>query len=425
MKFDLIVFSHLRWDFVYQRPQHLLTRAAKERRVLFIEEPLQADEIHFKLRRDSSGVTICVPHFPAGLAPERAEQLFQQWVETLVASQGLDNYAVWFYTPMMLPLAKNLKPKAVVYDCMDELSAFKFAPPELVEREAELLQKADVVFTGGHSLFEAKRQHHHNVHAMPSSVDVLHFGQARKDQPQPPEMAHIAHPRVGFVGVIDERMNLELLGEVAALLPEVQFVMVGPVVKIDPASLPQSANLHYLGGRSYAQLPAYLAHWDAAMLPFALNESTRFISPTKTPEYLAAGKPVVSTPIRDVVRPYGDRDLVQIADDAPSFAACLESALTEDQTERSQRADQFIAGMSWDLTWRGMEAEITKAIFKSHKASQTTNAKAARLESLPARSAASSTNAAPPCVSKHPPTNPNLTAANPGLVSSNGSGGSD
>lgn len=420
MKFDLIVFSHLRWDFVYQRPQHLLTRAARERRVFFIEEPLQADEIHFKLRRDPSGVTICVPHFPADLEPKRAEQLIQQWVETLVASQGLNNYAVWFYTPMMLPLAKYLKPKAVVYDCMDELSAFKFAPPELVQREAELLLKADVVFTGGHSLYEAKRHHHANVHAMPSSVDVLHFGQARQDQPEPPELAGMAHPRVGFIGVIDERMNLELLGEVAALLPEVQFVMVGPVVKIDPASLPQSANLHYLGGRSYAQLPAYLAHWDAAMLPFALNESTRFISPTKTPEYLAAGKPVVSTAIRDVVRPYGQQDLVQIADDAPSFAACLERALSEDQTERGRRADQFIGAMSWDLTWRGMEAEIAKAIFKGNKASQTSNAKAERLESLPTKPNAVAAHAIPPCVSKRPVTVANLT-----IATSNGSGGSD
>ena len=383
MNFDLVVFSHLRWDFVYQRPQHLLTRAALERRVLFIEEPLPADEIHFKLRRDPSGVTVCVPHLPADLEPRKVEELLQQWVGTLVASQRLENYAVWFYTPMMLPLAKNLVPKAIVYDCMDELSAFKFAPPELMQREAELLRKADVVFTGGHSLFEAKRQHHPNVHAMPSSVDALHFGQARKEQPEPSELVSIAHPRVGFVGVIDERMDLELLSEVAALLPDVQFVMVGPVVKIDPTSLPQAQNLHYLGGRSYAQLPMYLAHWDAAMLPFALNESTRFISPTKTPEYLAAGKPVVSTPIRDVVRPYGEQDLVQIADDAPSFAACLQRALSEDQRERSARADRFVGGMSWDLTWRNMEAEIAKAIFKRAKAMPTLPVKTGRFEPLP------------------------------------------
>ena len=416
MKFDLIVFSHLRWDFVYQRPQHLLTRAAKERRVFFIEEPLQSDEIHFKMRRDPSGVTVCVPYFPASLEPRKVEELVRQWVETLVASQRLEHYAVWFYTPMMLPLAKNLKPKALVYDCMDELSAFKFAPPELVQREAELLQKADVVFTGGHSLFEAKREHHPNVHAMPSSVDALHFGQARKDQPEPPELMSIAHPRVGFVGVIDERMDLELLGEVAALLPEVQFVMVGPVVKIDPASLPQAQNLHYLGGRSYAQLPAHLAHWDVAMMPFAINESTRFISPTKTPEYLAAGKPVVSTPIRDVVRPYGEQDLVQIASTAAEFAGAIERTLSEDQTERCQRADKLIGGMSWDLTWRGMEAEIAKAIFKRSKALPTLAFKAGRLESMPPNALQSSTGQRPAVGS---------SSAASTLTSSSASGGSD
>lgn len=394
MNFDLIVFSHLRWDFVYQRPQHVLTRAAKERRVFFIEEPLPAEQIHFKLRRDPSGVTVCVPHFPVGLSQARVQQLLQQWLETLVASQRLDDYAIWFYTPMMLPLAQHLKPKVVIYDCMDELSAFKFAPAELVQLESELLRKADVVFTGGHSLFEAKRGAHSNVHSMPSSVDCLHFGQARNAQPEPTELVGMAHPRVGYIGVIDERMNLELLGDVAELLPEVQFVMVGPVVKIDPATLPQRQNLHYLGGRTYAQLPAYLAHWDVAMLPFAMNESTRFISPTKTPEYLAAGKAVVSTPIRDVVRPYGERGLVQIASDATSFAACLMRALSEDQSECRARADLFIAGMSWDLTWRNMEAEISKAIFQRARA--TTQRPAFNTDRLEPMLSSSAAAAQPP-----------------------------
>jgi UDP-galactopyranose mutase len=364
MSFDLVVFSHLRWDFVYQRPQHLLSRAARERRVLFIEEPIHSDEVRFTVRRDASGVAVCTPHLPHDLEPNSAERLLQQWVETLVESQRLSNYAVWFYTPMMLPLARHLKPKTVIYDCMDELSAFKNAPRELIERERELLKTADVVFTGGYSLYEAKRSQHENVHAMPSSVDALHFGQARNDLPEPAELAGIPHPRVGFIGVIDERMDLELLAGMASLRPQVQFVMVGPVVKIDPTSLPQAHNIHYLGGRSYAQLPAYLAHWDAAMLPFALNESTRFISPTKTPEYLAAGCPVVSTPIRDVVRPYGEQDLVQIASTAEEFAQCLDRALHEDNSERCARADKLIGGMSWDLTWRKMEGEISKAMLR-------------------------------------------------------------
>jgi glycosyltransferase involved in cell wall biosynthesis len=369
--FDLIVFSHLRWDFVYQRPQHLLSRAAKERRVYFVEEPIHAEEVRFETRREACGVTICVPHVKPDTSSLETERLVRAWVGQLVASEGLRDYAVWYYTPMALPLGRDLNPKAIIYDCMDELSAFKFAPPELTNLERELMEQADVMFTGGYSLYESKRKQHANVHPMPSSVDAAHFQQARQSQAEPPELANIPHPRVGFVGVIDERMDIELLGSVAERLPDVQFVMVGPVVKIDPASLPTAPNLHYLGGRSYAQLPQYLAHWDAAILPFALNDSTRFISPTKTPEYLAAGKPVVSTPIRDVVRPYGEQDLVQIALDADEFAAAVSRALEEDQSERRARADALISGMSWDRTWREMCDLIEAAIAERQTQSES------------------------------------------------------
>jgi glycosyltransferase involved in cell wall biosynthesis len=205
-------------------------------------------------------------------------------------------------------------------------------------------------------------------------VDASHFRQARLEQPEPPELADIPRPRVGFVGVIDERMDTELLGAVARRLPDVQFVMIGPVVKIDPAILPSAANLHYLGGRSYAQLPQYLAHWDAAILPFALNDSTRFISPTKTPEYLAAGLPVVSTPIRDVVRPYGEQDLVQIALEPQEFAACIRRTLDDDQSDRRARADALISSMSWDRTWREMRGLIEAAIAQNTEVmDETTN----------------------------------------------------
>jgi glycosyltransferase involved in cell wall biosynthesis len=364
--YDLVVFSHLRWNFVYQRPQHLLSRAARGHRVFFLEEPVFDTETPwFETRTDPSGVTICVPHVSHDHTTLEIEHLTRSWLSGLLQTEGVHEYVTWFYTPMALPLSRNLHPKAVVYDCMDELSAFKFAPPELVSLERELMRRADVVFTGGHSLYEAKRLQHGNAHAMPSSVDVKHFAQARNAIPEPSDLANIPHPRVGFIGVVDERMDIELLGDVAQALPEVQFVIVGPVVKIDPAWLPQGNNLHYLGGKSYDELPAYLAHWDAAMMPFALNESTRYISPTKTPEYLAAGKPVVSTPIRDVVRPYGERDFVFIANDATSFASAVRKVLTEDQTERLERSDAFVSKMSWDATWRNMETLIDRAVSRS------------------------------------------------------------
>ncbi len=236
---------------------------------------------------------------------------------------------LWYYTPMALPLGAALNPSAIVYDCMDQLSAFKGAPAGLLERERELLRQADVVFTGGHSLYQEKRQSHPNIHPFPSSVDVSHFAQARVAQPEPTDQATIAGPRLGFFGVIDERMDLELLAGVARARPSWQLVILGPLAKIDSSDLPQAPNIHYLGSKSYSELPSYIAGWDVALLPFARNESTKFISPTKTPEYLAAGRPVVSTSIADVVTPYQALGLVRIADTADEFVRACEDALTE------------------------------------------------------------------------------------------------
>jgi UDP-galactopyranose mutase len=208
------------------------------------------------------------------------------------------------------------------------------------------------VFTGGASLHERKRHRHANVHLFPSSVDVAHFARARAAQPDPTDQAGLSHPRLGYVGVIDERMDLELLAAVADARPDWSLVMLGPVVKIDPGTLPQRPNIHYLGARPYDSLPSYLAGWDVALLPFALNDATRFISPTKTPEYLAAGKPVVSTPIRDVVIPYGQRRLVRIADSPGAFIAAAELALRD--RAAPPETDAFLAATSWDATWQGM-----------------------------------------------------------------------
>lgn len=275
---------------------------------------------------------------------------------------GVTDFVSWYYTPMMMGWTADWTPRAVVYDCMDELSAFAGAHPALLGREATLLARADLVFTGGQSLFEAKQGRHRAVHAFPSSVDVPFFARARTLTDQPDDQKDIPHPRLGFYGVIDERLDAALLGSVADLRPDWQWVMVGPTVpKIDPATLPQRPNIHYLGGKSYAELPAYLAGWDVALLPFARNESTRFISPTKTPEYLAAGKPVVSTPIRDVIRPYGETGLARIADTPAEFVAACEAALGEDAAARQQKADQFLSRMSWDATWNQMAGLIDAA----------------------------------------------------------------
>jgi UDP-galactopyranose mutase len=268
---------------------------------------------------------------------------------------------------MAMPWTKHLKPLATVYDCMDELSAFKNAPTSLKENEAALFERADLVFTGGHSLYEAKRHQHRNVYAFPSSIDAPHFAQARSAVCEPADQKDIPHPRLGFFGVIDERMDLELLDAVAEARPQWQLVMIGPVVKIDPADLPRRANIHYLGGKSYAELPAYLSGWDVALMPFARNDSTRFISPTKTPEYLAAGRAVVSTSIRDVVRPYGELGLVHIADTPAEFVAAVERAMNEDTAARMQEVDAFLGQTSWDMTW-GRMSELVEDVVAARRA---------------------------------------------------------
>ncbi len=362
----IIIFSHLRWDFVYQRPQHLLSRMARLHRVIFVEEPVYGGSAPPYLERlqPEPGVTVCRPHTPSGSQGFNDTQIshLDPLIRGLIAEENIQNYVLWFYTPMALPLAEGLNPQAVVYDCMDELSAFLNAPPQLLQREAQLLQLADVVFTGGPSLYRAKKDRHPNVFCFPSSVDAQHFSSARTDAP---EQAPLAHPRLGFFGVIDERADLPLLEALAAAHPEWQIVMVGPVVKIAPEVLPRTTNIHYFGQRSYRELPAFLKGWDVCLLPFARNEATRFISPTKTLEYMAAEKLIVSTPITDVAEPYGD--IVYLGATPEEFIAGCERALAASETERKRRIGrmrQVLSRTSWDATAQAMAREIAKAIEK-------------------------------------------------------------
>jgi UDP-galactopyranose mutase len=366
MPADLVCLSHLRWGFVYQRPQHLLSRFAKHQRVFFVEEPVSTNGApRVDIRRcEDTGVYICVPQIADGLGRASRDTIMKLLLNNMLVENGISDYVLWYYTPMALSFSTHLQPRLTVFDCMDELSLFKGAPQEMKDREAELLSRADVVFTGGQSLYEAKVGRHQNLHVFPSSIEYGHFAQARSHQEEPADQAAIPHPRIGFCGVIDERMDIQLLGEIARLRPDYHFVMIGPVVKIDEAMLPRLANVHYLGGKSYKELPQYLAGWDAAILPFAHNESTRFISPTKTPEYLAAGKPVVSTSITDVVRPYGIQKMVRIADTAEDFVVAIEQALTIDakDAEWRTRVDSALSQNSWDLTHKRMRDLIESRI---------------------------------------------------------------
>lgn len=351
---NLICFSHLRWDFVYQRPQHLLTKFSENLNIYYVEEPIfdADDKGYLSFSKKLPSLFVGVPHLPSGLSPTQINKALNTLLRDFLVNQNLDDFAFWYYTPMALEFTDNFSPAVIVYDCMDELSAFKFAPPELKVLEAKLMQKAHVVFTGGHSLYEAKKSQHFNIHPFPSSIDKNHFGQARKkDLIEPSDQAKIKGPKMGFYGVIDERFDLNLIKEIAEQRPKWQIILIGPIIKIDIDSVPRNPNIHYLGSKSYQQLPQYLSGWDVALIPFLLNESTKYISPTKTPEYLSGGVPVVSTAIRDVVKPYGVNKLVTIGTDSSDFIEAIEKELKVKNNKLWLRQiDKFLSKISWEHT---------------------------------------------------------------------------
>ncbi len=359
-RIPLVVFSHLRWGFVFQRPQHLLTRLARQFDVFFVEEPVFTEGApSLESVRQAEGVEVLTPFTPVAAPGFHDDQMpaLKALVAGFLAARQVTQPVAWLYTPMALPLVEDLEARALVYDCMDELAAFKFAPPQLLERERALLEAADVVLTGGPSLYETRKHLHPNIHCLPSAVDAAHFAPHNLDgtssESRLADEMHrsLPHPRLGFFGVIDERLDLALVERLADLRPEWQLVMAGPVVKIDPGTLPRRANLHWIGMQRYETLPHLLAHWDVCLMPFALNEHTRFISPTKTLEYLAGGKPVVSTPIRDVVSLYASA--VSIGESAEDFAQAVDRTLARSEGERAQwriAARVLVDGCTWDGT---------------------------------------------------------------------------
>lgn len=383
----LIVFCHLRWDFVLQRPQHLLTRLAQTYRVLLVEEPVAGDSPSFQITSPAPGVEVLRAQLPgagSGFADAQFGAL-KTLLHDHLRQHDIDDYVVWFYTPMAVPMLDGLHPKAVVYDCMDELSAFKNAPPQLRQREQALLDVADVVFTGGPSLYEAKRDRHSHVLCLPSAVDAHHFSRERSlaDAQAMARAAElqgaIASPRLGFFGVIDERLDLDLVAHLAAADPTWQLILVGPVVKISPDDLPRGPNIHWLGQQSYSLLPQLVAGWDVCLLPFALNDSTRFISPTKTLEYMAAEKPVVSTPVRDVSVLYGQD--VRIAADKDAFVDACRDLLAErpqDAARRCRKMAATVALFSWDNTAQTMRAAIEEAVARSGRGTAAGDARCSR-----------------------------------------------
>jgi glycosyltransferase involved in cell wall biosynthesis len=367
----LIVFSHLRWGFVYQRPQHLLTRLSQRYRIVYVEEPVHSDAPpRLECIVKSPTLQVLVPHTPIAAPGFHDDQLavMQSLLAAWLRRERIRDYAAWLYTPMALPLVAPLRPRAVIYDCMDELSAFDHAPRQLQQRESALFRRADLVLTGGPSLYEAKKHRHANVHCLPSSVDSRHYAPQSLDptSPQHRDVQAIQGaadgPRLGFFGVIDERLDTQLVGAIARAHPQWQIVMVGPVVKIDPASLPRGTNIVWAGMQPYERLPYFVASWDVCLLPFAINRATKFISPTKTLEYFAGERPVVSTPVPDVVALYGEALDIGSGED---FIRACEASLARSGVEREARLHamrRVVERSSWDVTAMRIDSLIRAAL---------------------------------------------------------------
>lgn len=344
--YDMIVFSHLRWDFVYQRPQHLISRVSKEYRVLFIEEPvgsMNASSIGFNLEIISPDLHILKP---------RVNSISE--IKEILKNLGITKIPVaWFYSSAFIEILDELDADTIIYDCMDELSLFKGASKDLRTKEKELIKMADLIMTGGFSLFEEKSKFSDHVYCFPSSVDCQHFNKGSNINFIPEELMLFENPIIGYIGVIDERIDMDLLKETAALLPTYEFIMIGPIVKIGERDLAKAENIHYLGMKDYKDLPFYLSNFEIAFMPFALNDATKFISPTKTLEYMAAGRPIISTAITDVVRQYND--YVEIVDSAETFKKAVEKIMLE-ENEKNYAASyhDILDATSWDHTAAAM-----------------------------------------------------------------------
>jgi UDP-galactopyranose mutase len=373
-KLNLLCFSHLRWNFVFQRPQHLLTRASENYNIFFIEEPVfhSTDKNYFN-ETIYNDVTVLTPMI-SSLAENAGDtnEIMEELIKDEINKRAVTKYISWYYTPMALEFTESLEPETIIYDCMDELSAFHGAPPGMIENERRLLEKADIVFTGGRSLFDAKKDKHKNAHLFPSSIDTHHFS-TDNTQSEPQDQIKIKNPKIGFFGVVDERFDIKLLDTISQLKPDWNFIIIGPVVKISEDVLPRRENIFYLGQKDYADLPGYIHGWNAAIIPFAKNDSTKFISPTKVLEYLAAGKRVVSTSINDIVFPYSVNDIVKIADTPEEFISSLEACFkNENDPEWNKNVKILLSNTSWEKTWREMHALIERTLKNKKVISQYT-----------------------------------------------------
>ena len=369
--YSIIVHSHLRWDWVWQRPQQFLSRLSKKHRILFIEAPCPSNSVPVAqptLREvsDYPNIIVLQMQMPAARWSDGAwvDKERRRLVQSLLAGplgQSFDSPVQWFYDPMAVTaFAGQMKERAIVYDCMDELSLFRGSPPEMVRRERELLAVADVVFAGGPKIWEAKRKLNTNCFSFGCGVDAKHFARARDPQLSlPQDIAELPRPIYGYIGVVDERVDYDLLAALADG-SEGSVVMVGPWTKVDPATFPQRKNLHWLGGRDYSDLPAYAKGFDVCLMPFALNEATKFINPTKALEYMGTGKPIVATPVEDVVMQFSD--VITIAETHADFIAHAVRRSVRPDRKRMERGLALVRQNSWESIVLQLEKHIEDAL---------------------------------------------------------------
>jgi glycosyltransferase involved in cell wall biosynthesis len=371
-EYSLLVHCHLCWNWVWQRPQQFVSRLSRKRRVIFVETVAPAADLltpslRFRQAEGFPNITILTVQFPAwrwndgAFVDKERRRLVKEFLASPMAGD-LGPIVQWFYDPMGVPaFAAQMKEILTVYDCMDELSKFRCAPPELIQREADLLARADVVFTGGRKLFESKSRHNSNCHFYGCGVDVEHFGGARKEDTEvPAELARMKKPVLGYFGVVDERIDYELLAKLADANPEWSVAMIGPVMKVDAAMLPQRPNLHWLGQQPYEKLPAFCKGFDICLMPFALNESTEFINPTKALEYMATGRPIVSSAVPDVVRNFGS--VVQVARSQEEFIDLCRAAIQKPDTSRIEGGLKMAAENSWERIVSELEGHVAAAL---------------------------------------------------------------
>jgi len=374
--YPIIVHCHLCWDWVWQRPQQFLSRLSQHHKILFVEtagpEPeLATPSAKFRQAPGFPNITILRLAFPkwkwndAEYVDSERRRLVQDFVDSPIG-KVFENPIQWFYDPMAVPsFAGHMGEVLTVYDCMDELSKFRGAPPQMIDRELQLLERADIVFTGGRRLYESKSQFHDNCHFYGCGVDVEHFGKARSAQTiVPADVGSLSQPVLGYFGVIDERMDYELVAHLAETRPSWSIVMVGPVTKVAPDQLPQAPNLHWLGQRTYADLPAFCKGFDLCLMPFALNESTEYINPTKALEYMATGRQIIGTPVTDVVRNFGS--VVKIARTREDFVLLCESALDQPDADAIARGLKMAQQNSWDSIVAELEGHMVEALQRKH-----------------------------------------------------------